>query len=211
MRISEPATVEQERALPRTFSARSIGYACLMLIALVSRDVVAQTTIDVTLQPGEFSKTIQAPGTATFTVRYRNPIYLCNWPTTNQMKIAIESAMSQGSLAQRLSEMERRNGASGEAIADTLNALSGYQGAFNGKDQEFTQQQLAAGPFTYTFMNRCISVEEARTGIGEILQVIRSYLGLPGTPQIQQLQRMEQKQQPEQMQQKQQKQKIQGK
>lgn len=187
MKISEPATVEQERASSRSFSARSFGYACLILMVLASRDALAQTNITVTLQPGETTKTIQAPAAATFMVMYiSSETYICNWPTTAQIKTQLELHAGAGSLQSMLDRLESSSGNTAFPflnIGPKLFVLRGGENLpslfFSATIVPFTQQQLVAGPLTHTVRTRCVTVNEAETAITQVARVVRAYLGIP--------------------------------
>ena len=182
---------------PRTLAARRLGYACVILIALVARDAVAQRTISVTLLPGESTKSIQAPGDANFVVSLTTPVHLCDLPTTAPViNGLLLNLVSRGELQQALTRMESAGTASDFAIANGFSALTARDPKryiFVGGSQSFSQTEFHSTAtrgtdtiasarqidLSRTFATACLTVDEARGLLNIIRRSIRAYLGLP--------------------------------
>jgi hypothetical protein len=183
------------RARP-ALSARSLGCACLILIAFAPQIAMAQTPgtlrlISVTLPPGERTTSIQAPRDASFVVALRTPLHVCGVPYTVgeiERRIAYWDRQPAPGLQGALSRMESYGTSSGGAIVNAFAIFTGLPVlgsgsqtgiSYQGGQVNFTQAQLAGGPFTHTFRAGCHTVDEARTILNEIRRGIRAYLGMP--------------------------------
>ena len=185
MKISEPAAMAQERAVLRGFAARSLGYACLIAVALASQDAVAQTPpIEVRLLPGETTRTLVAPSQAGFSVLYvASEEYVCNLPTAARINDLLQTWARAGSLQQTLTSLESRVTATSASIGQAYQELIGGSsrapyGIFSSETERFTIPLGNTG-YTFTFAANCLTVPEARAGINDIRRIVRAYLGLP--------------------------------
>lgn len=183
MRISQPTAVEQKRAIPRALAAPGLVCAFLVLVAFPFQHAIAQTTLSVTLQPGQATTTVQAPRNNTFAVSYSAPLHLCNLPPTAASINAQLSALAgKGELPQALTRIENFGTASADSIAQAfavLTAVEPRKMAYSGSTQSFSQAQLTGGPITHTFATACLNVDEARALLNEIRRGIRAALGMP--------------------------------
>ena len=187
MNISEPAAVEQQRAVPRGLFARSLACACLMLMALASRDLAAQGAMAaVTFQSGEFTKEVPMPRFATqFGITL--PPYVCQWPTTDAMRSRI-SSMNGARLWTVLGQMEyqARQVHASEAIPiimamDVLMGPGVVRSAKPGPGQSYFY--VAVPPPSQTNISLpvligCLEANTARAGLHELFRIIRAYLGM---------------------------------
>ncbi len=177
MKIAKPVTIDPHRAVPRTLPAGISGYVCLMLMALSSPVALAQV---VTLQPGEYSRSIQVAPGSTHDVELRSPGgHICNWPSSNSVRIGIQRV----SVAV-LEEAESYGVANGEAIRLALNRLLGL--GPGGRVSHITRsvrsnQRLESGQteLVIVFGDDCVEVGDARSALFQMRQVIRAHLGLP--------------------------------
>ncbi len=168
-------------------SERSFGYACLILIALVSRDAVAQTTIGVTLLSTETTKTIQAPRDLSFNVSYVTPPHICNLPSATAINARYSDLVTRGLLRQVLTQMEATALGSAVGISGALGTFLGLPASsllYMGNVQSFSQAQLARGQITHTFATACLTLLEAQTLLYEIRRSMRADLGMSAPPAI---------------------------
>jgi len=159
----------------RAFSVRRLGYACLILIALVSRDAVAQTTVEVTLKAGEYNPSVPvAPGTP-YSIRIIAPGLLCSWPSAS----AVQSAISATDEA-RLKSFESLDNP-GWAMNTLLGSPDNLSGPVVWVQTVTHQATLPLNTPSQDIRVRadCVTLEEARSVILPIRRVIRARLGLP--------------------------------
>lgn len=176
------------RRIRLSLSASCLRYAGLVLVAFLSRDAVAQTgtTMEVTYQPGEFSKSVSVPRIYSTGVTIHTPGYICSWPTPDQIKVRL--AAGAGLLTQRLNQMEGYGSAGARDIVLAMNVIMGVQvngladpvgivsGGHIGSDRT---GNVPSGGYLHTFARRCVDEQAARAGLFEIRRLIRAYLGLP--------------------------------
>ena len=181
MKISEPAAVERQRAVPRRFAARSLACACLMLMAFASRDLAAQD-VAVTFLPGEFTKEVPMPRAAT-SFRITPQPTICGWPTTEQIRSRI-SSMNAATLLTVLRNMESQGqGSPGIFVHSGMQQL-GLGVSFIGSGSATWTFPVAVPPPSQTnislpVMTGCLEVATALAGTNEIRRIIRAYLGMP--------------------------------
>ena len=188
MKIAEPAAMAQERAVLRGFAARSLGYACLIAVALASQDAVAQTPpIEVRLLPGETTRTLVAPSAPSFNVLYvASEVYVCNLPTAATINDQLLTDARFGRLLRKLGFVEgvltTSDASIGRAFAQVdsgSGGLSPSNSVFSSQPLTFVQDRLGNTGTTHTVRSNCLTVPEARAGINEIRRIIRAHLGLP--------------------------------
>ena len=185
MKISEPAAVERERAVPRRFAARSLACACLMLMALASRDLAAQAKpapVAVTFGPGEFTKEVPMPRAATEFLITPQP-YICGWPTTEQIRSRI-SSMNAATLNAVLWQMEGHRMGGGQQVYGQMQQL-GLVVQFIGPGSANSAFFPVAVPppsqtnISLPLLTGCLEIATALAGTMEIRRIIRAYLGMP--------------------------------
>lgn len=199
---SNPNPLRRDYRARPILLARSLGYACLILIALAPRHAMAQTsaatsqpprTYSISLSPGESTTSMRAPRDAAFRVSLTTPEYLCGLPYTVgaiERRVAYWAAQTAPGLRLQdtLSRMENYGAGTGAAIANAFAVFLGVPASgssnstaiyYTGGTATFTQTQLAGGPYTHAFRTDCHTVDEARTILNEIRRGVRAYLGLP--------------------------------
>ena len=175
MNISEPAAVEQQRAVPRGLFARSLACACLMLMALASRDLAAQE-VAVTFLPGEVTKEVPMPRFAT-TIRITTPPNICNWPTVDRVRNSFSTDAAE--LALRLAQMESFGTASLTNIVGSMNAFTGISPIRLSAGTSMPVPPPSETNISLPFMSQCLEVDTARASVNELRRIIRAYLGMP--------------------------------
>lgn len=181
VKISEPAAVEQECVVPSELFARRLGYACLIFFTLASRDAIAQTTISVTLNSSETTKTIQAPRDLSFNVSYVTPPHVCNLPSAAAINARYSDLVTRGLLRQVLTQMEATSLGSAVGTSGALGTFLGLPASsllYMGNVQSFSQAQLSGGQFTHSFATACLTLLEAQTLLYEIRRSMRADLGM---------------------------------
>ena len=181
MNISEPAAVEQQRAVPRGLFARSLACACLMLMALASRDLAAQE-VAVTFLPGEFTKEVPMPRAGT-SFRITPQPTICGWPTTEQIRSRI-SSMNAATLLTVLRNMESHSQSLPGIYVHWGMQQLGLGVNFIGSGSANWTFPVAVPPPSQTnisqpFLIQCVEVDTARAGVNELRRIIRAYLGMP--------------------------------
>lgn len=169
----------------RAFSARRIGYVLLMLLALLSKDALAQTSRQVavvTFEPGEYSKVITVVPGVPHDFGLRAPGLICNWPSIDKLRqqVPLVTVADLNTLEQNTA-----------AIGGVLFAV----GVLGRKTREvnmpfipdvlLTNQvldPLSQSDRSVVFARDCVEFEEARSALLQIRQVIRARLGLPLVP-----------------------------
>ncbi len=189
MRNFSTATAEQNPASPRISSARRLGYVCLVLMALVSRDAFAQKPgaidVTVTLLPGETARTIVAPTGGSFVgvALIASEEHLCNLPSAAQINAQLANLAAFGRLQAVLTLMEGAGTASAGAIQQAFGVLFPANkliaSRFSRGTEEFSISQMVDGPHTLTFASNCLTATEAKTAINDIRRIIRAHLGMP--------------------------------
>jgi hypothetical protein len=171
----------------RAIAARGFGYACLILFALVPWHADAQQTFEVTLQPGEFSRSVAVPRNIPVTIFFRTPGYVCNWPRALILNTHIALMTERD-----LNQMEGFGTASGNAIVGAMNVIAATQSAtpgifgsamthlefFSAQGKTFTLGEVESERVEVLSPN-CYDLEIARSGVLQIQRVIRAHLGLP--------------------------------
>jgi hypothetical protein len=169
----------------RAFSVRRIGYVLSILFALLSRDALAQAIqrVVVTLEPGEFRRSIAVVPGVLIQFEVTTPGVLCNWPSLNVLRSRIP-LMNESSL----NALEGHGTATSDAIARGLNVLlgDGPERVHNIQVIRYMQagiprERLVPG-LDITEGRNCLELEQARSALLQIRQVIRAYLGLPLVP-----------------------------
>ncbi len=181
MKTTEPANIERQRAMPRTCSARSFGYACLILIALVSRDAVAQAIV-VTLEPGEYERSIAMAGSGTRSIDLRTPGHICNWPSMEELRASLSTIFTV-----HVERLEAFGSATGADIVQAMNVIVGQIGnigapgrpvyLFTGGTRVLPPE--ASGTRAETFAVRCLDLANARIGLFQIRRWARANRGMP--------------------------------
>ena len=186
MRITEATAAEMEPAMRHRRAGGSLARACLIAVALASHDAVAQTTsIEVTLLPGETSRSIAAPVGTNFSLVYiAAEEYVCNLPTEAQANYRLLFLAGMGTLQSTLTGIEGEGTATALAIRRAFNLLAlpgdrALGGVFSRATQAVSRGALVNGPYTVTFASDCLTVTEARAAINDIRRIIRAHLGLP--------------------------------
>ena len=188
MRIFPATLAERARVSARISAARRLGFASLILLALLSRDALAQKPgafdVTVTLLPGETAKTIVAPTGAFVHVAFvASEEYLCNLPTAAQTNAQLANLAAFGRLQSVLTLMESAGTASAGGIQNAFGALFPASkliaSRFSRGSEQFSNSQMVNGPYTHTFAADCLTVPEARAGVNEIRRIMRAHLGLP--------------------------------
>jgi hypothetical protein len=157
----------------------------------VSRDAVAQVWIpfndamifNLTLQPGESTKTVQMPAAGSFTrfiIQFNSAEYVCSWPTTAEIQNRIKSFGNADQLLQKQQELESFLTATGPDAPRVLSHLMGHPDNTNWGARPFIQfsdpRNVPAGPVS--FGSRCLNIADARTAIKAILTIIAQYQNL---------------------------------
>ena len=185
MNISEPAAVEQQRAVPRGLFARSLACACLMLMALASRDLAA-LQLAVTFQPGEFTKEVPMPRVDDVynVAMVTTPAYICFWPSIDEVRSNI-SGMSASLLTSKLAQMESVGTGDGGSIVRAMNESTGPGGNgvrlnFGGNNNPVPvwippSRTILSLPVLFS----CVDIDTARVWVNELRRIIRAYLGMP--------------------------------
>lgn len=185
MNIPEPATGAQKRAAPRVLFARSLGYACLMLIALVSRNAVAQTRV-VYIEPGQYGASIALPGDRSTNLRlHSREGHVCGLPLhpSGSGRAFVNSSISQI----RESNLSQLESFGSDSPADLVAALKlvfpslpihVYDAETKGV------RPVALGLGQPSVLNEvhyegvCLTLEHARVWVFQIRRVVRAHLGL---------------------------------
>lgn len=176
MKIPEPATGEPQRALPHIFPAGIVGYVSLMLMALSSPAALAQV---VTLQPGEYNRIIRVAPGSTHDVELSSPGHICGWPSLDHVRNRI-ARVNMNDLVQA----EGIGTATGNAIRDSLNRMLALGPGdrvshFTGFVQRDQRLDSGQAELIVLFSRQCLGLEDSRSALFQIRQVIRAYLGLP--------------------------------
>ena len=176
VKIARPAPIKPRRALLHIVPAGIFGYVSLMLMTLSSPAALAQV---VTLQPGEYNRVIRVAPGSTHDVELRSPGHICGWPSLDQVRNRIPRVETA-----TLEQAESFGMATGNAMRDALNMLlalgpgnriSHYTG-FVQRNQRLDSGQTE---LTVLFSRQCLGLDEARSALFQIRQVIRAHLGLP--------------------------------
>lgn len=169
----------------RAFSARRIGYVLLVLLALLSKDALAQGTreIVVTLEPGEHSRSITVAPNRTYVLELRSPGHICNWPSLDTLRSQIPQMT-----AEDLNSLESFGTETSGSITRAINVLLAIGAspstryAVNFQNGSRTTDTVFSPGATILFERDCLDLGEARSGLLQIRQVIRARLGLPLIP-----------------------------
>ena len=161
-------------AVLHSVAARSLGWACLMLMALASRDLAAQPVV-VNFQPGEVNKEVPMP-------RFASEIltttlgHVCAWPTIDEVRSRI-SSMDAATLASSLGQMESSAKSSNYGLA--MFAIMGQNSTYEFRGRPVPLPPPSQTKVTITVASACVDFDTARAGVNELRRIIRAYLGLP--------------------------------